>query len=62
VPDDILIINEVRCSLSGKKMEVPVRRILLDQPAEQVANPGAMRNPEAIAYFVDLAAQSNAPQ
>jgi acetoacetyl-CoA synthetase len=38
-------------------MEVPVRRILLGQPAEQAANPGAMRNPETIAYFVELAGQ-----
>ncbi|MGD8856778.1 MAG: acetoacetate--CoA ligase [Chloroflexota bacterium] len=57
VPDDILAIDQVPYTLSGKKMEVPVRRILLGQPAERVANPGAMRNPEAIAYFVDLAEQ-----
>jgi acetoacetyl-CoA synthetase len=46
-------------TLSGKKMEVPVRRILLGQPAERAANPGAMRNPEAIAYFVKLAERLN---
>ncbi|HSG18090.1 MAG TPA: acetoacetate--CoA ligase [Anaerolineae bacterium] len=59
VPDEILAVDEVPYTLSGKKMEVPIRRILLGQPAEQAANPGAMRNPEAIAYFVDLAAQLN---
>jgi acetoacetyl-CoA synthetase len=42
-------------------MEVPVRRILLGQPAELAANPGAMRNPKAINYFVRMAAQLNAP-
>ena len=57
--DEILAIDEVPYTLSGKKMEVPIRRILLGQPAEQAANPGAMRNPEAIAYFVSLAAQLN---
>jgi acetoacetyl-CoA synthetase len=36
-------------------MEVPVRRILLGQPIETAVNPGAMRNPESIKYFVDLA-------
>ncbi len=59
VPDDILAIEQVPYTLSGKKMEVPVRRILLGQPADKAANPGAMRNPEAIAYFVALARQLN---
>jgi acetoacetyl-CoA synthetase len=59
VPDDILAIDQVPYTLSGKKMEVPVRRILLGQPANKVANPGAMRNPEAITYFVALAEQLN---
>jgi acetoacetyl-CoA synthetase len=59
VPDDILAIDQVPYTLSGKKMEVPVRRILLGQPAGQAANPGAMRNPEAIAYFVALAERLN---
>ncbi len=59
VPDEILVIDQVPYTLSGKKMEVPVRRILLGQPAEEAANPGAMRNPEAIAYFVALAQQLN---
>ena len=59
VPDEILAIDEVPYTLSGKKMEVPIRRILLGQPAEQAANPGAMRNPEAIAYFIDLAGKLN---
>jgi acetoacetyl-CoA synthetase len=54
-PDDIVAIDQVPYTLSGKKMEVPVRRILLGQAAEQAANPGAMRNPEAIRYFVELA-------
>ncbi|HET6443964.1 MAG TPA: acetoacetate--CoA ligase [candidate division Zixibacteria bacterium] len=55
VPNDLYQIKEVPYTLSGKKMEVPVRRILLGQPIEKVVNPGAMRNPESINYFVDLA-------
>ena len=36
-------------------MEVPVRRILLGQPVEKVANPSAMSSREALDYFVDYA-------
>jgi acetoacetyl-CoA synthetase len=59
VPDEILAIEAVPYTLSGKKMEVPVRRILLGQAVQQAVNPGAMRNPEAISYFVTLAEQIN---
>jgi acetoacetyl-CoA synthetase len=55
VPDEIFVIKQVPCTLSGKKMEVPIRRILLGHPVEQVINPGAMRNPEALEFFIDLA-------
>jgi acetoacetyl-CoA synthetase len=55
VPDEILAIEQVPYTLSGKKMEVPVRRILLGQPAEEVASRGTMRNSEDIRFFIDLA-------
>ncbi len=55
VPNDIFAIEEVPRTLSGKKMEVPVRKILMGFPLEQAANLDAMRNPESIQPFVDLA-------
>jgi acetoacetyl-CoA synthetase len=55
VPNEILIIEQVPYTLSGKKMEVPIRKILLGQPVDKAANPGAMRNPESLQFFVDLA-------
>jgi acetoacetyl-CoA synthetase len=55
VPDDILAVEQIPYTLSGKKMEVPVRKILLGQPVEKAANLGAMRNPESINYFVSFA-------
>ncbi len=55
VPDDIFAIDQIPYTLSGKKMEVPVRRILLGQDVGKVVNPGAMRNPGAIDYFVEMA-------
>jgi acetoacetyl-CoA synthetase len=54
-PNEIYAIEEVPYTLSGKKMEVPIRRILLGQRPEKAANPGAMRNPESLQYFTDLA-------
>jgi acetoacetyl-CoA synthetase len=55
VPDDIIAVQQIPRTLSGKKMEVPVRKILMGYPLEQAANLDAMRNPESIQFFVDLA-------
>jgi len=55
VPDEIVAVKELPYTLSGKKMELPVRRILRGQPVEKAANPGAMRNPETIRFFVEFA-------
>jgi acetoacetyl-CoA synthetase len=62
VPNDIFAIQEVPYTLSGKKMEVPIRRILLGHQVEKAANLGAMRNPETIQYFVELAGKLNSLQ
>lgn len=55
VPDEIVAITQVPYTLSGKKMEVPIRKILLGMEVDQAANRGAMRNPEAIDFFLDFA-------
>ncbi|MEZ4861631.1 MAG: acetoacetate--CoA ligase [Caldilineaceae bacterium] len=57
VPNEIIAVAEIPYTLSGKKMEVPVRRILLGHPLEKAANPGAMRNPHALDFFVEFARQ-----
>lgn len=57
VPNDIFQIAEVPRTLSGKKLEVPVKKILLGQPAEKVSNPGTMANPGSLAWFVEFAQQ-----
>ncbi|MBZ0275320.1 MAG: acetoacetate--CoA ligase [Anaerolineae bacterium] len=59
VPDDIIVIPEVPYTLSGKKMEVPIRKILLGRDIGTAANPGAMRNPGALAFFSEFAATLN---
>jgi acetoacetyl-CoA synthetase len=55
-PDDILAVAEIPYTLSGKKMEVPVRKILTGSATADIANPGAMRNPTALDYFIRFAA------
>ncbi|MFG3436003.1 acetoacetate--CoA ligase [Nonomuraea sp. NPDC047897] len=51
VPDEIRAVPGIPRTLSGKKLEVPVRKILLGTPVEQAANPDAMANPEVLAHF-----------
>ncbi|MFO7399766.1 MAG: acetoacetate--CoA ligase [Actinomycetales bacterium] len=52
VPDEIHAVPGIPRTLSGKKLEVPVRKILLGTPVEQAANPDALANPETLQYFV----------
>ena len=54
VPDDIRQIAEVPRTLSGKALEVPVKRILMGVPAEKAASRESLANPEALDYFVAL--------
>ena len=57
VPNEILAVAEVPRTLSGKKMELPVKKLLLGQPLDKVANPDAMANPSSLQWFVDFAAR-----
>jgi acetoacetyl-CoA synthetase len=54
VPDEIRAVPGIPRTLSGKKLEVPVRKILLGTPVEKAANPDAMANPEVLAYFTEV--------
>jgi acetoacetyl-CoA synthetase len=55
VPDRIFQIAEVPRTLSGKALEVPVKRILMGTPAEQAASRDSLANPAALEWFVELA-------
>ena len=57
VPDVIVAVDAIPYTLTGKKMEVPVRKILLGWPIEKAATRDAMANPEAIDWFVRFAAE-----
>jgi acetoacetyl-CoA synthetase len=55
VPDEVYAIAEVPRTLTGKKMEVPVRKLLLGAAPEKVASADAMANPASLDFFVRLA-------
>ncbi|MDL4775986.1 MULTISPECIES: acetoacetate--CoA ligase [Thermomonosporaceae] len=52
VPDEIHRVPGVPRTLSGKKLEVPVRKILLGTPVDEAANRDSMANPEVLEHFV----------
>jgi acetoacetyl-CoA synthetase len=56
VPDEVYAIAEVPRTLSGKALEVPVKRILMGTPAEQAASRDSLANPEALDWFTRFAA------
>ena len=55
VPDKIFQVQAIPYTLTGKKMEVPVRRILMGVPPEKAANRAAMANVQSLDYFVEYA-------
>ncbi|MDM0033591.1 acetoacetate--CoA ligase [Variovorax sp. J22P271] len=57
VPDEVLQVEDIPRTLSGKKMEVPVRRLLLGAAAEKVASPDAMSNPDSLRFFIGYGAR-----
>jgi acetoacetyl-CoA synthetase len=59
VPDKIYAVESIPYTLSGKKMEVPVRRILMGLAPEKAANRDATANPHALDYFANYARTQN---
>ena len=55
VPDEIRAVTAIPRTLSGKKLEVPVKRILMGTPIEKAANPGTLQNPQALADLLRAA-------
>jgi acetoacetyl-CoA synthetase len=55
VPNEVRQIAEVPRTLSGKVLEVPVKRILMGAPAREAASVDSLANPASLDYFVDLA-------
>lgn len=60
VPDAIFQVPEVPRTLTGKKQELPIKKLLLGQPLERVLNRATMANPESLAWFVAFAERRQA--
>ena len=58
VPDEIRAVPAIPRTLSGKKLEVPVKRILTGTPADAAASRGSLADPASLDPFVELAAES----
>lgn len=52
IPDDILQAPEIPRTLSGKKQEVPIKKLFLGQPIDKVVNREAMANPQCVPWYV----------
>ncbi|GAA3981302.1 hypothetical protein GCM10022279_01150 [Comamonas faecalis] len=55
MPDAIEQVPEIPRTLSGKKQELPIKKLLLGQPLEKVVNKEAMANPGSLQWYVDYA-------
>ena len=53
--EGVYAVAEIPRTLSGKVLEVPVKRILMGDPVDRAASRDSLANPESLDYFVDLA-------
>ncbi len=55
VPDELFAVPAIPRTLSGKKLELPIKRLLLGQPLEQSVHPDTLANPESLLWFGEFA-------
>ena len=55
VPDEIYVVKDIPRTLNGKKVEVPVKRILSGIPVNEAVSEDALDNPASLSFFVNLA-------
>ncbi|OGB22039.1 MAG: acetoacetate--CoA ligase [Burkholderiales bacterium RIFCSPLOWO2_02_FULL_57_36] len=60
VPNEIFAVAEIPRTLTGKKMELPIKNLLLGMPIEKIANRDAMSNPGSLDYYVEFAKRRDA--
>jgi acetoacetyl-CoA synthetase len=58
LPNEIIAVPEIPRTLSGKKQELPIKKLLLGQPLEKVINKDAMANPECLDWYIAFARNS----
>jgi acetoacetyl-CoA synthetase len=55
VPNDIFVVPDIPRTLSGKKLELPIKKLLLGQPADKAINRGSLANPDVLGWYVAFA-------
>ena len=55
MPDSCISVAAIPYTLTGKKMEVPIKRLLMGWKLERVASRDSMRDPAAMDWFVRYA-------
>ena len=55
VPDHFIRVPEIPYTLSGKKVEIPIKKLLMGVSATDALSTDSLRNPNAIKWFVDYA-------
>jgi acetoacetyl-CoA synthetase len=55
VPDEVVQVAAIPRTLNGKKMEVPVRKLLLGSDPGKVASPDVMQNPASLTFYAEYA-------
>jgi len=60
VPDEIMAVSEIPLTLSGKKTEVPVKKLFMGVPVEKAVSMDALSNPQAMEFFIEFAEKMRA--
>jgi acetoacetyl-CoA synthetase len=60
VPDEVIAVREIPRTLSGKVLEVPIKRLLMGGTAEQIVSRDSLANPDAFDWFAGYAAARGA--
>ena len=55
IPNEIVRVDQIPRTLSGKKLEIPIKKLFLGGCAEKVVNKDSMANPESFNLFIELA-------
>jgi acetoacetyl-CoA synthetase len=54
VPDEIIAVPDIPYTISGKKTETPVKKVLMGKDPKEVVNAGSLRNPGSMDFFIQL--------
>ncbi|RDW21097.1 acetoacetate--CoA ligase [Oceanobacillus arenosus] len=57
LPTGVYQVSDIPKTLNGKKLEIPIKKILMGEPVDKVINKGSISNEEALDYFIQFAKQ-----